>query len=402
MGAHICILGGDGYLGWPSAMRFSALGYDVTVVDNYLRRDLCARYGLDFLYPVPRLAERTALWEELGGRRIRFVELDLADPENMRGLFDGKSYERLCGAPWPGEPEAVLHYAEQPSAPFSQLDYRCTDLTIVNNLRVTSNLLCAVRDLSPRTHIVHIGTMGEYGTPNIDIEEGWLDITHKGRQDHFLFPRQGASVYHTTKIMDTDLMWFFVRAWKLRVTDLMQGPVYGLETEESRRHPDLRPYFNYDDQFGTVINRFIVQAVAGYPLTIYGKGGQTRGYINIRDTLQCVAAAVEHPAQPGELRIFNQITETFTVRELARRVQEVAQKRGLNVTVAHVENPRTEAEEHYYNPTYKALRELGVVPHPLDDDTLAGMIEVVQSHAARIRPEIIFRPAVKREICRRD
>ncbi len=397
MGGHICILGGDGYLGWPSAMRFSALGYDVTVVDNYLRRALCARHGLDFLYPVPRLAERTALWEELGGRRIRFVELDLAEPENMRALFDATDYERLCGAPWPGEPETVLHYAEQPSAPFSQRDYRCTDLTIVNNLRVTSNLLCAVRDLCPHTHIVHIGTMGEYGTPDIDIEEGWLDITHKGRQDRFLFPRQGASVYHTTKIMDTDLMWFFVRAWKLRVTDLMQGPVYGLETEESRRHPDLRPYFNYDDQFGTVINRFIVQAVAGYPLTIYGKGGQTRGYININDTLQCVAAAVRHPARPGELRIFNQITETFSVRELARRVQEAGRRRGLDVTVAHVENPRTEAEEHYYNPTYKALRELGVVPHPLDDEVLDGMIEVVQSHAVRIRPEIIFRPAVKCE-----
>lgn len=282
----------------------------------------------------------------------------------MRALFDAASYERLCDAPWPGASEAVLHYAEQPCAPFSQRDYRCTDLTIVNNLRVTSNLLCAVRDLSPHSHIVHIGTMGEYGTPDIDIEEGWLDITHKGRRDRFLFPRQGASVCHTTKIMDTDLMCFFVRAWELRVTDLMQGPVYGLETEESRSVPELRPYFNYDDQFGMVINRFIVQAVAVYPLTIYGKGGQTRGYININDTLQCVVAAVQHPAGAGELRIFNQITETFSVRELARRVQEAGHRRGLDVAVEHVKNPRTEAEEHYYNPTYKALRELGVVPPP--------------------------------------
>lgn len=396
MGGHICILGGDGYLGWPSAMRFSALGYDVTVADNYLRRDICERHGFDFLYPVPRLARRVALWEEISGRSIRFAERDLAEPENMRALFDAASYERLCDAPWPGAPEAVLHYAEQPSAPFSQRDYRCTDLTIVNNLRVTSNLLCAVRDLSPHSHIVHIGTMGEYGTPDIDIEEGWLDITHKGRRDRFLFPRQGSSVYHTTKIMDTDLMWFFVRAWKLRVTDLMQGPVYGLETEESRSVPELRPYFNYDDQFGTVINRFIVQAVAGYPLTIYGKGGQTRGYININDTLQCVAAAVRHPARAGELRIFNQITETFSVRELARRVQEAGRRRGLDVAVEHVKNPRTEAEEHYYNPTYKALRELGVVPHPLDDATLDGMLDIVQGYAARIRPEIIFHPVQQR------
>ena len=315
----------------------------------------------------------------------------------MRALFNPTGYERLCDAPWPGAPEAVLHYAEQPSAPFSQRDYRCTDLTLVNNLRVTSNLLCAVRDLSPRSHIVHIGTMGEYGTPNIDIEEGWLDIAHKGRHDRFLFPRQGASVYHTTKIMDTDLMWFFVRAWKLRVTDLMQGPVYGLETEESRATPELRPYFNYDDQFGTVINRFIVQAVAGHPLTVYGKGGQTRGYINITDTLQCVVAAVQHPAQAGELRIFNQITETFSVRELARRVREVGRKRGLKVAIEHVENPRTEAEEHYYNPTYQALRELGVVPHPLDNATLDSMFDIVQGYAARIHPEIIFHPLQQRQ-----
>lgn len=390
MNGHIVILGGDGYLGWPSAMHFSRMGFDVTVVDNYLRRTLCRQHNLDFLYPVPRLPERAALWKEVSGKDIRVAEADLAQPETMRALFTQQGYEELCQAPWPGLPLAVLHYAEQPSAPFSQLNYQCTDLTVVNNLRVTTNLLCAIRDLSPESHIVHIGTMGEYGTPNIDIEEGWLDITHKGRSDRFLFPRQASSIYHTTKIMDTDLMWFFVRSWKLRITDLMQGPVYGLETAETRLHPELRPYFNYDILFGTVINRFTVQAVAGYPLTVYGKGGQTRGYININDTLQCVTASVMTPAAPGELRIFNQITETFTVMELAKRVQAAGQRLGLDVRIDHVPNPRIEAEEHYYNPTYKALRELGVRPHPLDEEMLEGQLSLVRQFADNIRTEIIF------------
>ena len=187
MTGHIVILGGDGYLGWPSAMHFSRMGFDVTVVDNYLRRSLCRQHNLDFLYPVPGLPERAVLWKEVSGKDIRVAEADLAQPETMRALFTQQGYEELCQAPWPGLPLAVLHYAEQPSAPFSQLNYQCTDLTVVNNLRVTTNLLCAIRDLSPESHIVHIGTMGEYGTPNIDIEEGWLDITHKGRSDRFLF-----------------------------------------------------------------------------------------------------------------------------------------------------------------------------------------------------------------------
>lgn len=390
MDMHILILGGDGYLGWPSAMRFSRLGWKVTIVDNYLRRRLCAEHGLEFLYPVPHMPERVRLWQELSGHAVTAVEADLAEPETLRALFAEKTYESLCQAPWPGLPQAVLHYAEQPSAPFSVLNYRTTDLTIVNNLRVTDNLLCAVRDLSPGSHIVHIGTMGEYGTPNIDIEEGWLEILHKGRKDTFLFPRQGPSVYHTTKIMDTDLMWFFTRAYKLRITDLMQGPVYGMETEESRLAPGLRPFFNYDEYFGTVINRFIVQAAIGYPLTIYGKGGQTRGYININDTMQCVEKAVTHPARPGELRIFNQITETFSVLELAQRVRKAGRALGLDVQVEHVINPRFEAEEHYYNPAHRALEELGVRPHPLDGDVLKEMLKIADACKGNVNKRIIF------------
>ena len=387
---HILILGGDGYLGWTAAMHFSALGYDVTAADNYFRRQVCQAEGIDFLWPVPRLPERSAAWHRQCGGRIRVAEADLAVAADMRALFDPEGYEKLTGAPWPGRPLAVLHLAEQPSAPYSLLRHESTAFTVVNNLGVTTNLLCAVRDLSPDSQIVHIGTMGEYGTPNIDIEEGWLEIEHKGRRDTFLYPRQASSVYHTTKIMDTDLMWYFVRAFNLAITDLMQGPVYGMETDESALDPALMPFFNYDDLFGTVLNRFIVQAVAGRPLTVYGRGGQTRGYINIRDTMQCLRVAVEKPAGQGELRILNQITETFSVMELAELVRRSGARQGLSVSVEHVPNPRTELEEHYYHPVYTGLRELGVRPHTLTDEVLDGMIRHVMAYRSAIRPEIIF------------
>ena len=216
----------------------------------------------------------------------------------------------------------------------------------------------ALRDFSPETHVVHIGTMGEYGTPNIDIEEGWINIEHKGRKDTFLFPRQASSLYHTTKIMDTDLMWFGVRMWGLKITDLMQGPVYGFETEESSIDNRLNTIFNYDEIFGTLINRFVVQAVTGYPLTIYGKGGQTRGYLNIKDTLQCVLKAAETPPKSGELRIFNQIMETFSVNDIAQLTCRVGNNLGYEVEIQQLENPRKKLKNTTTTPHIKALKEL--------------------------------------------
>ena len=233
--------------------------------------------------------------------------------------------------------------------------------------------------------------MGEYGTPNIDIEEGWIDIDHKGRRDRFLFPRQASSIYHTTKIMDTDLLWFGVRMWDLRVTDLMQGPVYGIDTPETRMDERLRTIFNYDEIFGTIVNRFVVQAVAGYPLTVYGKGGQTRGYLNINDTLQCVEKAAESPANAGELRIFNQIMETFSALDLAEKVKRVGDRKGYDVRIEHLENPRKEAEEHYYNPTYQGLIDIGVEPHLLTDEVLFGMFDLVENYTENIRKEVFFK-----------
>jgi UDP-sulfoquinovose synthase len=386
------ILGGDGYLGWPTAMYFSNRGYDVTVVDNYFRRNACVELDVGMLYPVPTLIERARIWHKLTGKEIKVVIGDLTDPEVMRSLFDGRvEYSWAVKKEFTGIPETAVHYAEQPSAPYSLINYKYANITLQNNLLVTNNLLFAVRDFSRDTHIIKLGTMGEYGTPNIDIEEGWIEIEHKGREDKFLFPRQASSLYHTTKIMDTDLLWFGVRMWDLRVTDLMQGPVYGIETEESKIDDRLQPIFNYDEIFGTILNRFIVQAVLDYPLTVYGKGGQTRGYLNINDTLRCVFMSEQSPAQNGELRIFNQIMETFSVNELAEKVQQVGKMRGYSVQLNHLENPRKEAEEHYYNPTYQGLKEIGVEPHYLTDDVLAEMMSTVEKHKKNIRNDIIFK-----------
>lgn len=389
---NILILGGDGYLGWPTAMYFSARGFQVSVVDNYFRRNACTELNTGMLFQVPNLIERSKLWYELTGYEIKVIIADLSDPEVMRKLFCGSiGYSWAIDGTFSGIPETVIHFAEQPSAPYSLLDYQRADFTVMNNLRVTNNLLWAVRDYSRETHIIKLGTMGEYGTPNIDIEEGWIEIEHKGRKDKFLFPRQASSVYHTTKIMDTDLLWFGVRMWDLKVTDLMQGPVYGFETEESKIDERLNTIFNYDEIFGTVINRFVVQACIDYPLTVYGKGGQTRGYLNIKDTLQCIGASERNSPSAGQLKIYNQIMETFSVIELAEMTKRIGESRGLKVEINMMSNPRKEAEEHYYNPTFQGLTDLGVVPHLLSDTTMNKFFDIVQKHSKEINRDVIYK-----------
>ena len=390
--SHVLILGGDGYLGWPTAMYFSIRGHEVTVVDNYFRRNACKELDTGMLYPIPSLTERAKIWHSKTGNEIKVVLGDLSDPELMRRLFTGKlKYDWSLNNKFTGIPETVVHYAEQPSAPYSLINHKYADFTLVNNLRVTNNLMWSLRDYSRETHVIKLGTMGEYGTPNIDIEEGWIEIEHKKRKDKFLFPRQGSSLYHTTKIMDTDLFWFGVRIWNLKVTDLMQGPVYGIETEETRIDESLKTIFNYDEIFGTIINRFITQAVTGHPLTVYGAGGQTRGYLNIKDTLQCVYKSALNSAKSGELRIFNQIMETFSVNELAKKVYKIGINRGHKVKIENLENPRKELEKHYYNPVYQGLLDMGVSPHYLTDDILNDIFKIVEKYQKNIRKEVIFR-----------
>ena len=368
----VLILGGDGYLGWPTAMSFAAAGYDVTVADNYLRRSIAESTDSDPLMLVPNLTERSQIFEAVSGKKISVRIGDLSDSDFMFKLVQ----EAL--------PDTIIHYAEQPSAPYSMRGFNEARETFQNNLDVTFNCIWAVKDIVPECHLIKLGTMGEYGTPNIDIEEGWIDIEHKGRKDKFLFPRAAGSLYHTTKVLDTDLLWFYVRTHDLRVTDLMQGPVYGLSTPEADLDPRLWPTFNYDDIFGTVVNRFLVQAVAGVPLTVYGEGEQTRGYLDLRDTLQCVKLAAENAADLGELRIFNQLTETFTVNELAARIKKVGDQMGLGVEIKSIQNPRKEKEEHYYNPTHSGLIELGLQPHYMTDESLGIMLERIISNRDRI------------------
>ena len=375
----VLILGGDGYLGWPTAMHLSAKGHEVAVVDNYLRRNLAREENVEPLYEVPNLLERVNLWQAQSGKEITAFIGDLQDWDFVSRVFTSFG------------PEAIIHFAEQPSAPYSMLNRPSASLTLVNNLKVTANVIFAVREICPGAHIIKLGTMGEYGTPDIDIEEGWLDIKHNGREARFLYPRQAGSLYHTTKIMDTDLLWFYVRMWNLRVTDLMQGPVYGIFTEESEQDARLLPFFSYDELFGTVLNRFAVQAVAGYPLTVYGKGGQTRGYLNIKDTLNCVRLSLEHPAEKGELRIFNQFTEAFSVNQLAEKIRNIGNQMGLAVQIQNLENPRKELEEHYYNPKHTGLLELGLQPHYLTDEVLFRMLEKITTHKDAIVKHRIFR-----------
>jgi UDP-sulfoquinovose synthase len=376
---RILILGGDGYLGWPTAMHLTANGHEVGVVDNFLRRRLSREEDVETLFEAPNLHERVRLWNGKSGCKVEVFIGDLTCWD-----FASEVFQRFI-------PDAVIHYAEQPAAPYSMLHRRAATLTLQNNLLATANMIFAVREFAPAAHIIKLGTMGEYGTPNIDIEEGWIDIEHKGRKGRFLYPRQAGSLYHTTKIMDTDLLWFYVRTWNLRVTDLMQGPVYGMVTDETGTDERLFPFFNYDEIFGTVLNRFMVQAVAGYPLTVYGKGGQTRGYLDIKDTMQCVRLSLQNPPQRGELRILNQFVELFSVNKLAEMVQRVGNQLGLKVQIRPVANPRKEAEEHYYHPVHQGLLEMGLQPHYLTDDVLAEMLETVGRFKGNIQEHKILR-----------
>ena len=374
----ILVLGGDGYLGWPTALYLSRRGHDVAVLDNFAKRRWEEEVGVEPLMPILPLEERVALWKNLTGLGIRAITADLCDPARLNEIV-----RELV-------PDAVVHYGEQPSAPFSMMDRDHCVLTQVNNVTGTLNLLWALRAHAPECHLVKLGTMGEYGTPNIDIEEGFIEIEHNGRRDLVPFPKQPGSFYHLSKVHDSHNILFACRAWKLRATDLNQGVVYGIETDETSMHFRLATSFHYDEIFGTALNRFCVQAVAGIPLTLYGQGTQKRGFLNIRDTLRCVELAILNPPEAGEFRVFNQFTEIFTVAGLAQLVKQQAQKLGVRAEIQHLENPRVEAEEHYYNPRRQRLLDLGLVPHRLSDVLIDSILGRVQENASRIQRESIL------------
>jgi UDP-sulfoquinovose synthase len=376
---RILILGGDGYLGWPTAMRFARRGHDVHAVDNYLRRAAHAEAGTDSLTPIgASLPARAEAFRDVTGIEIGVTEGDLTEWEVVDGLFRGF------------RPEAIVHYGEMPSAPYSMIDREHAVFTQTNNVVNTLNVLYAMAELAPEAHLVKLGTMGEYGTPNIDIEEGFIEIHHQGRSDTLPFPKIPGSMYHLSKVHDSHNIHFACRVWGLRATDLNQGVVYGIDTEETDLDERLVTRFDYDEVFGTALNRFCLQAVIGHPLTAYGKGGQTRGYLNIVDTIQCVELAVLNPADGGEYRVFNQFTEQFSVRQLAELVQRAGAEVGLNVRVEHLDNPRVEAEEHYYNATHTKLLDLGLKPHLLSETLIESMFAAIERYKDRVIPDHIL------------
>jgi UDP-sulfoquinovose synthase len=380
----ICILGGEGYLGWPTSLYFSARGDQVLIIDSLAKRRWERECGVRPLRAIPPLAERVALWQgtKRWQREISPITFELCD-------IAGNG-ERLREILRRFRPDTIIHYAEQPSAPYSMASGERAGETQRNNVIGTLNVIFAMRDACPDAQLVKLGTMGEYGTPNIDIEEGWLDIEHNGRRDRMLFPKQPGSFYHLSKVHDSANLEFACRIWGLRVTDLNQGVVYGMATDATEGGEGLHTSFHYDAVFGTVLNRFIVQTVLGVPLTVYGNGSQTRGFLNIRDTLRCVELAALNPAQPGEFRVFNQFTEQFSMLQLAEAVAVAGRALGYPVAISHIENPRVEAEDHYYNAKHQGLQHLGLEAHLLDDAVLIAMIEAVAASKDQIDPSAVL------------
>ncbi|HVT47269.1 MAG TPA: NAD-dependent epimerase/dehydratase family protein [Vicinamibacterales bacterium] len=378
---NITVLGGDGYCGWATALYLSKQGHTVSIVDSFARRQWDHEIGAATLTPIRPLADRVRVWQRLTGREIETFSGDITD------------YDFLASVIAQVKPDAVVHFAEQRAAPYSMIDRKHAVFTQVNNVVGTLNLLFAIREFVPDCHLVKLGTMGEYGTPNIDIEEGYLTINHNGRSDVLPFPKQPGSFYHLSKVHDSHNIAFACRIWGIRATDLHQGVVYGTLTDEVAKDEALINRFDYDEIFGTVLNRFCVQAAAGHPLTVYGKGGQTRGYLDIRDTVRCIEIACLNPADRGECRVFNQFTEQFSVLDLAHLVQTAGKRLGLTATIDHLPDPRVELEQHYYNAKHSKLVDLGLEPHLLSDSLLDSLLNIAVRYRDRIDTSL-FLPQV--------
>jgi UDP-sulfoquinovose synthase len=368
----ILVLGGDGYCGWPTSLHLSDVGHEVVIVDNFVRRTIDHELGAQSLTPIADPKERVRVWQEVSGQTIGIEFGDLLDWEFLSEVVQRH------------QPEAIVHFAEQRAAPYSMIDRRHAVYTQHNNVIGTLNVLFAINEFAPECHLVKLGTMGEYGTPNIDIEEGYIEIEHNGRKDTLPYPKLPGSWYHLTKVHDSHNIHFACRIWGLRATDLNQGVVYGTVTPQAERDARLINRFDYEEVFGTVLNRFCIQAAIGHPLTVYGKGGQTRGFLDIRDTVRCVELAVENPAERGDFRVFNQFTEEFSVGQLAEMVADAAGKLGIETRIESVPNPRVEKEEHYYNAKHTKLLDLGLEPHYLGDSLLDSLLNIAVEYRERV------------------
>ncbi len=370
----VLVLGGDGFCGWPSALHLSARGHDVVIVDNLSRRKIDIELEVDSLTPIRPMGERLAAWKEVSGKDIAFIDMTI-----------GKDYQELVDLILSEKPDAIIHFAEQRAAPYSMKTARHKRYTVDNNLNATNDVLAAIVETGLDTHLVHLGTMGVYGygTAGMKIPEGYLKVkveTSEGDKDQeILYPANPGSIYHMTKTQDQLFFQFYNKNDKVKITDLHQGIVWGTQTEETRKDERLINRFDYDGDYGTVLNRFLMQAAIDFPLTVHGTGGQTRAFIHIQDTVKCIQLAVENPPQTGErVRIMNQMTETHRVRELASMIAEMT-----GVDVAKLPNPRNEADEnelHVENETFLAM---GLKPITLAEGLLEEVTEIAKKYADR-------------------
>ncbi len=368
----VLIAGIDGYLGWALAQYLAARGHEVAGIDAMFRREWVDEMGSHSATPIASLDVRLQAFEEKYGSGLHVVEGNLEDWDTVRGLFEDF------------RPEAIVHLGECPSAPYSMIDVHHTNWVQRNNIVGTLNILHAMRDLTPDAHLVKLGTMGEYGTPNVDIPEGFFEVEYRGRTDRLPFPRQAGSWYHWSKVHDSNNVMFACKIWGLRSTDVMQGVVYGTRIDEMGDDERLLTRLDFDQSFGTAINRFCCQAVIGEPITPFGKGHQKRGFLPLRDSMQCLTLAIENPPAAGEYRVFNQFEEAYSIFELAERVAKVATELGMNAEIRHLENPRVEAEEHYFNPDHQHLLDLGYEPTHDMASELVVMLTDLQKYRDRI------------------
>ncbi|MDE2589576.1 MAG: GDP-mannose 4,6-dehydratase [Patescibacteria group bacterium] len=367
----ILILGLDGYIGWSLALRQLSLGNEVCGIDNFSRRKNVEEVSSWSGIPILPMNKRIEHLKKEYDSKISFFEGDLLNPQFTNDVV--KKFQ----------PDAIVHLGEQPSAPYSMIDQEHNVYTQTNNVIGNLNVIYAMKNYSPKAHLVKLGTMGEYGTPNLDISEGFFEVEFRGKKATIPFPRFAGSWYHWSKVHDSNNIMFACKLWGLQSTDIMQGVVYGTRTKEitdERYHTR----FDFDEVFGTAINRFCAQAVIDHPLTLYGKGKQTRGFLSLSDSIQCISLILDNPPEDGEYRVINQFDERYSVSRLADIVQKVGNKKGLNVQIQHFENPRVEMEEHYYNADHEKLKKLGFKPTMNIDEEVGTMLDDLLIYKDRI------------------